>query len=401
MDRRRFLSLGCVALSVAGCSSLPDSGPSAGDIRSGATTVLKSETASAVKYALVELSSVVLAALGDPGPGSLYKSFGTGRRGPPETKVGIGDSVQVTIFESSAGGLFIPTDAGARAGNFVTLPAQSVDQTGYISVPYAGSIMAKNRSLPDIQHDIEQKLLGRAIEPQVVLSLTSSTSTQVTVIGRVGSANKITLGYADRVLDVLARTGGIADPGYEAFITLQRGNKRASVYFLNLLQNAQENIYVEPGDTIYVFQQQRAFNAFGASGTSGQFKFEQEHLLLSDAVGKAGGLLDNRADPGMVLLYRLEHRKLLEKMHVDLSGFPPQMETIPTIYRANFRDPASFFIAKSFYMQDRDVIYVTNADQVELNKFLGLATSVPDAISTITSDAVTTRNAIRQLANGR
>jgi polysaccharide biosynthesis/export protein len=156
---------------------------------------------------------------------------------------------------------------------------------------------------------------------------------------------------------------------------------------------------VAPDDTLYVYQEQRSFTAFGASGNSGQFKFEQEHLLLSDAVGKAGGLLDSQADPGQVLLYRLEHRSNLGKMQMNLSAFAPDVTEVPTIYRANFRDPSSFFVAKKFYVHDRDVLYVTNADKVELFKFLALITGVTDSAATAASDVVTVRSAGRSLGH--
>ncbi len=52
------------------------------------------------------------------------------------------DVVSVTIFESQSGGLFIPADAGSRAGNFVTIPNQTVDRNGTITVPYAGRVRA-------------------------------------------------------------------------------------------------------------------------------------------------------------------------------------------------------------------------------------------------------------------
>ena len=43
------------------------------------------------------------------------------------TSLGVGDVVSVTIFEAEAGGLFLPSEAGARPGNFVTLPDQIVE----------------------------------------------------------------------------------------------------------------------------------------------------------------------------------------------------------------------------------------------------------------------------------
>lgn len=399
VTKRSFLMTGLSYLSLAGCAALPSSGPQTRDIVAGASTTDASKTGdNSFKYALVNIEEKVLAALQDIGPGSLFSSFGVGHAGPREITVGVGDIIQVTIFESAAGGLFIPKDAGARPGNYIQLPLQTVDQKGFISVPYAGAIRAKGQSLAQIQHAIEAGLASRAIEPQVVVALTNQASSQVTVIGQVGAPNKISVNPAgERVLDVISRASGIVNPGFETFVTLQRAGRKATIYFLSLVTNPKENVFVAPGDTIYVYQQQRSFTAFGASGQSGQFKFEQEHVTLADAVGKAGGLLDNRADPGAVFVYRLEYRKNLEKMNVDLSAFVPEQKIIPTVYRGNFRDPSSFFVAKSFFLQDRDVLYVTNADQIELFKFLSLVQAVPDTIANVGADAVAVRNTARIL----
>lgn len=387
MKRRQFCFSALTLVGLSGCSSLPGSGPGSRAIVAQAAASLKETAASTFKYVQIDLTEQVLSVLGDPGPGSFFKSFGKGRSGPPELTVGVGDTVSITIFESAAGGLFIPNDAGSRPGNYVTLPSQTVDQKGYIAIPYAGAVLAKGRTLGAIQAEIVKKLSSRAIEPQAVISVTSQASNQVTVLGQVGAPGKLNINSAgDRVLDILSRAGGIANAGYETFVTLQRRGTDATIYFLNLVKDPKENIYVAPDDTFYVYQEQRSFTAFGASGSSGQFKFEQEYLLLSDAVGKAGGLLDSQADPGQVLLYRLEHRQALEKMNLDLSAFAPDVLEVPTIYRANFRDPSSFFVAKKFYMHDRDVLYVTNADKVELFKFLALITGITGAAATTASD---------------
>ena len=398
IDRRTFLILIGSSLGAGGCTMLSAAGPATRDIHDAATDEAKAPPGPVIPYVVVDIAQPVLVVLRDAEPGSLFRSFGEGRKGPSELLVGVGDTVQVTIFESSAGGLFIPTEAGARSGNFVQLPSQTVDQGGYISVPYAGSIMAKGRSLPQIQRDIERKLQSRAIEPQAIVALINQSSTQVTVIGQVGAPNKININPAgDRIVDVLSRASGIADPGFETFVTLQRGKKKSTVYFLNLIADTKENIFVAPGDTIYVYQQKRAFIALGASNSSGQFKFEQEHLTLSDAVGKMGGLLDDRADPGQVFIYRIEHRGNLERMNVPLAAFSKEEKRIPTIYRANFRDPSSFFVARNFFMQDRDVLYVSNADKVELFKVLELVTGVSGAVANVATDALSTRTAIRAL----
>jgi protein involved in polysaccharide export with SLBB domain len=77
--------------------------------------------------------------------------------------VGVGDVVQVRIFETSG-------DVG-RAVNSVTLHKQTVGPQGTFPVPYAGEINAAGRSIPEIRRDIETKLAKFAIDPGVVVTL--------------------------------------------------------------------------------------------------------------------------------------------------------------------------------------------------------------------------------------
>src|SRR5215467_617481 len=156
----------------------------------------------------------------------------------------------------------------------------------------------------------------------------------------VNGANKFRIRPAgERVLDIISRAGGTRFPGYELFVTLQRKKQRATVYFPVLVSKPEENIFVAPGDVIYVYREQQKFVAVGAIGASGQtssvtsqFAFEQETLSLNEAVAKAGGLLDARANPRQVFLYRMEHRAALQSMGVELSKFPPDQRYIPTVY---------------------------------------------------------------------
>jgi polysaccharide export outer membrane protein len=123
------------------------------------------------------------------------------------------------------------------------------------------------------------------------------------------------------------------------------------------------------------------------SGLTAQFTFDQERLSLNEAVAKAGGLLDTRADPRQVFLYRLEYRDSLERMGVNLTKFSPGEKLIPTVYRSNYRDPSSFFAAQSFLMRHKDIIYVSNADSIEVTKFLGYVTTITSSVSAVAGDA--------------
>jgi polysaccharide biosynthesis/export protein len=49
---------------------------------------------------------------------------------------------------------------------------------------------------------------------------------------------------------------------------------------------------------------------------------------------------------------------------------------VPVIYQIDLKDPASFFVAQSFPVNNRDVLYVSNAPAAELQKFLNIVTSI-------------------------
>src|SRR5437773_12007372 len=97
---------------LGGCTQLPVDGPRHRDITDCATaTLLSDRRAIALDYALVDINSAVLAHAIDVGPGSFFRTFGKKSGPPPIIRVGTGDVVQVSVFESSAGGLFIPAEA--------------------------------------------------------------------------------------------------------------------------------------------------------------------------------------------------------------------------------------------------------------------------------------------------
>ena len=393
---------------LGGCTQLPVDGPNHHLIERGASEVIVQDNrAVAVDYVLVDISRPVLENLVDVGPESFFRTFGTGRGSAPELRLGTGDVVAVTIFESSNKGLFGASDTSNRPGNFVTLPPQTVDHSGNIAIPFAGQVRAAGRSIRQVQKDIEERLAKRAIEPQVVISVQEQNATDVAVFGdaaNIGLKQKIKPG-GERILDVIAKAG-VKYAAFEVYVKLQRGNTRSKVYLPRLLERPEENIFVRPGDIIYLYREPQTYLALGALGNvtqtqelTGQFRFDNEHLSLAEGVAKAGGLLDTRANAGQVFLYRLEYREVLERLGLNLTMFPPEQKFIPTVYRANYRDPSMFFAAGRFPMRNKDIIYVANADAIEVDKFLLYVRSVTSTVAGVATDVRVTQNAIRGVGN--
>jgi polysaccharide export outer membrane protein len=383
-----------VVASLSSCTALPRSGPSHQSIDRDATTkVVATKKTVGIDYALVDITKNVAALFDFSIINSLDKGFGGGRGPAPNIPLGIGDVVQVTIFEAQAGGLFIPDDAGSRPGNYITLPSQTIDHDGMINVPYAGAIHAAGRPVSEVQNDIQTRLANRAIEPQVVITTTLSRSNNISILGDVNTPAQLEISPAgEKVLDVIARAGGLNAPGFETYVTVERNNRQATVLFRTLVDHPKENIFLRPGDTVYVNRERRTFLLFGASQEAGRIDFEDSNLTLAEAIGKGGGLLDARADPSQVFLYRQVDRATLAKAGVDVSKF--HGEFIPTIFRANLRDPAIFFAIQQFKMKDKDTIFISNAASVELTKVLSIITDVSNTAADVPGNAVSTKNSV-------
>lgn len=341
---------------------LPTAGPASAYVLSGQ---LDPES---LPYNVVRITPEVELILAGHSP-RIGQLFPDRRGGPSEIRFGIGDVVSVTLFESAAGGLFIPIEAGVRPGNFVTLPNQQVDTNGNITVPYAGPIPAKGRTVVEVQKAITDALKDRAIEPQAVVALVDQRATSVSVLGEVNNPSRFPLNPSgERLLDAITRAGGPKNPGYDTFVTLDRNGRQATAPFGALIHEPSNNVYVRPRDTIYVFTQPRTFLAFGASGQQGQFAFGAWRLSLAEAMAKAGGLKDEQADPASVFVYRGEPRAVAEQLGVDCSTVVGPV--VPIIYHLNLRDPAGYFLATKFEMKNKDVVFASNAPTVETTKLL-------------------------------
>ena len=363
-----MVAVGILALSGAGCGILSGSGPSQADIRSAS----RGAEAATLPYALVPLNSEVARTLAQHTP-RISSAFAN-KAQPKAFRFGIGDVVSITVFEAAAGGLFT-ADSGVRAGNFVTVPNQTVDENGNITVPYAGAIKAEGRTPAQIQAEVVDKLKSRALEPQVIISLAQQNTSLISVLGDVRSAGRFPASPSgERILDAIARAGGPGNQGYDMWVSLERKGHRATVPFGALMYEPANNIYVLPNDVIYLYSQPQTFVAFGASGTQGQFKFDAWRISLAEAVAKQGGLNDAQADPAAVFLYRGETRAVAKQLGIDVSTFTGPI--IPVIYSVNLRDPSSYFLTQNFELQNKDVIYTANSDSVETSKFLNFLRTI-------------------------
>jgi polysaccharide export outer membrane protein len=356
-----------VGFFAAGCGVLPTAGPTARQIIRQETSDGNAEP----RFVVVDVDDRVVTALNAVPNRTLQTRFHP-HGVPPEPRIGVGDSIIISIWEAADGGLFsaAPAEHVVAGSHSVTLPEQMVGRDGAITVPFAGRIPVAGRLPVEVQRAIEQRLAGKAIEPQAIVTVTKSTSSTVTVSGEVVSGARLPLSpKGDRILDLIAAAGGARAPVYETFVRLSRGDATVTVPMEILVSDPAENIYAEPGDVLTIVRQPQSFTAFGAAGQNTQIDFPAARLMLVEALAKAGGLQDARSDPAGVFLFRWEPPAIVEALGRKPLPIGPDGAS-PVIYRLNLADARSYFLAGRFPVRDKDVLYVANADVNEFQKFL-------------------------------
>jgi polysaccharide export outer membrane protein len=362
---------------LAACAYLPTAGPTTGQV------IDEAVQDSQIRYDVVDVTNTVVATLLAQPAASFRTRFGAQGK-PPPPKIGVGDTVSISIWEAAGGGLFGTSPiAGISPGSrSVTIPEQVVARDGAISVPFAGRVPVAGHSLVEVQSAIEHRLAEKAIEPQAIVTIAKSITNAATVAGEVVSGARVPLAVdGDRLLDLIALAGGAKSPIYETFVRLSRDGVTVTIAMETLVSDPGENIYAWPGDVLTLVRIPQSFSVFGATGDNAQVTFNAERITLAEALAKARGLQDLRADPAGVFLFRFEPPAVVGALGAPALRTGPN-ETSPVVYRLDLSDAHSYFLAQRFPIEDKDVIYVANARLNELQKFFTLLNTITGPVIT-------------------
>jgi len=295
---------------------------------------------------------------------------------PPRPTVAIGDMVAVSIWQAGSGPAFLTpvvipgsTNPATGGAQNVVIPDQVVAADGAISVPYAGRVRVAGLTPLQVQNTIEQRLAEQVIRPQAIFTVAKTVSNSVTVSGEDIGGERVPLSAGgDRLLDVIASAGGSKSPFYDTSILLSRNGRTTTIPMTTLVSDPHDNIYAWPGDVITIERTPKTFLVFGATSTNNQVPFGAPRLDLAQAIAKAGGLLDQRADPEGVFLFRFESPAVVNALGVPHLANQPAGET-PVLYHLNLRQVDGYFLADGFPIKNNDLIYVANASLTQVQKF--------------------------------
>ncbi len=362
-------SLLCFTLAIAaGCSTVPTSGPSRKEI--------ESNQINASPITVLDLNAAVVASVLQRQQSSQFsESFGQ-TASTAGYIARAGDVLEVSIWEAPPATLFSAGSdlrTGISASRSNALPEQVVASDGTINIPFAGQVPAAGRTTKQIENEILKRLNSKANQPQVMVRIMRNNTSTVTVVGEVRNATRLPLTPGkERLLDALAAAGGSVSPVNKTSLQLTRGEQVRTMSLDAVIRDPKQNIALQPGDVVTSLTLSQSFTVLGAANRNEEINFEASGISLAQALGRIGGLQDNRADPRGVFIFRFEDPAVAG----NTTGAGKTADgRIPVIYRVNMKDPATFFVAQSFPIQHKDVLYVSNASSAEFQKFLNIVLS--------------------------
>jgi len=352
-------------LSLWGCSSLSHDGPAARSINQ--------KNAKSENYALVDLDYRVAQQVEEAPPAPFSGLLGAGSTAPVDL-IAAGDALSVSVFEAGANGIFSRPSELATGNTPQTFPRLVVDSRGALTIPFAGEIHVAGLTPKAASDKIVEALQGRAVDPQVIVTVLDSRANSVSVTGEVHAAGHFVLSASnDRLLDVITSAGGPTRPASDVEVVVVRGDTSARTTYSRLLRDPAQNIRLGPKDQVRLLYRPRKFATFGALLRDAQVPFEDEKVSLANALSRGGGLDLNTANAQGVYVFRFERPAVAQAIGVNLAPTP---KGVPVVYRLNLRKPDGLFIASAFEIEPDDIVYVARSDVAEFQSFFNVVNVV-------------------------
>ncbi|RQW37012.1 polysaccharide export protein [Novosphingobium sp. LASN5T] len=364
----KFVSLALLA-GLAGCSTLPTSGPTGSQIVKSVQMPVAGQSID-----LVEVQSIAEV----PGlPDEATPATPPLEPPPlPTDLVGAGDVLDINIYEAgvtlfSGGGSASLGQAAAMPGVQVQkLPPIRVDDYGNITLPYAGHLHVTGHSVREVEAMVRSALRGISQNPQVLINISQPLTNTVIVGGEVGRPGRQVLQTnRERLTDVIALAGGYRGNTKDLLARVFRGERFFDVRLNDLVDNPALDMRIMPSDRLMLINEPRTYSVLGASGAVSQFPFSRSSVSIAEAIATAGGVNPNMGDPAAIFLFRFEK--------------DDQGKDAPRVYHLNMMKAGTYFLAQRFVMKDKDVLYFGNAASNQPGKLMQLISQLFTPVFTV------------------
>lgn len=356
---------------LAGCATLPSSGPTGKQIEKSAVA-----PKNGIPIEIVEIQGAADVPAGaiSASPAAILPQTAP----TPTDMVGPGDILDINIYEAGVT-LFASGTPATAAGQLSApgvqvqkLPPTRIDDLGDITIPYAGTMHVAGLTTGEIEATIRNALRKLSQNPQVIVTLNQAITNTVIVGGEVARPGRLVLQTnRESLSDVIALAGGYRGNSKDLMVRIMRGTTSADVRINDMVANPALDVRIRPGDRLMLIDDPRTYSILGASGRVEQVPFSRSSVSLAEAIATAGGTNPNLGDPAAIFLFRYV---------LDGEG-----REVPRVYHINMMQTGAYFIAQKFTMQDKDVLYFGNAAANQPSKLVQLISQLFSPVLTVTS----------------
>lgn len=135
---------------------------------------------------------------GCAGPGQYvwYSELPTSERGTAggDYVIGVGDAISIRVYEQEG----LSGDVRIRSD-------------GKVALPLLGEVVAAGKRPLELSQEIETRLKQFVVTPRVTVNVNEAHPITVTVVGEVGTVGTLTMDPPARLVDALAKSGGLND----------------------------------------------------------------------------------------------------------------------------------------------------------------------------------------------
>ncbi|MGR2738765.1 polysaccharide export protein [Billgrantia sp. Q4P2] len=272
-----------------------------------------------------------------------------------EYRIGPGDVISVIVYDHPE--LTIPAGserAASETGN-------RVRPDGTMFYPYVGRVQVAGMTLEELRSVISRRLSQVITEPQVEVGIAAFRSQKVYVSGAVErpGAQPLTI-VPLTLLDAISEAGGARPNADWHNVMLTRDGREESISLYAMLRQGDltQNRLLRDGDLVHVpTSENQNVVVLGQVLKPGAIALGNERLSLTDALARAGGVNESRAQPSGIFVVR---------------GNPPESEKLATVYQLDISDATRLMLGTRFPLNPQDVVYVTSAPLSRWNNVISL-----------------------------
>ena len=255
---------------------------------------------------------------------------------------------------------FKMTELGDVDGSYIVNP------DGFITIPYAGDLVIKDKTKDQAQKFINEVLRKYYKDPEVIINIDEYRSSYAYINGAVKSPQAMLLSERPvKLIDFILRANpnpASDDKAFNTKVILRRDNKVYKIDTGKLKEHKYDvdNLFLKKNDVVFVERNKDGIYLFGEVTKPGLY-VPHKNLSVTELLANAG-ISQLTANPKKIFIIRENLDKFL---HVD-------------VYKADISNPVNLVAARNFYLKPRDIVFMPSKRIAKWNKVVSLLTPSTD-----------------------